>query len=308
MQGLAGYPVFTRKAHTDVSYLACAVALLEGADAVHPMFATHNAHTIAWVRARAAALGIGDVEFQRLHGMGDALYREVLAARDGPRVACRVYAPVGGHRDLLPYLVRRLLENGANTSFVNRIGDPDIEIDDLVADPLARARTWDFAPAARIPLPRDIFAPERMNSEGVSLADQPAMAALDRALATSAARQWVATPICAGTAASGTARDVFEPADNGRKAGTVVDAEWPVVDRALDVLAAAQREWDARPAAERAAPVTNLKPQVHPSPDSPRASAARSRAVSQAGRPSPGGVFVWPSARPSRRHRCARRE
>src|SRR4029079_14609145 len=171
----------------------------------------------------------------------------------GPRVACRVYAPVGGHRELLPYLVRRLLENGANTSFVNRIGDPGIEIDDLVADPLARARTWDFAPAARIPLPRDIFAPERKNSEGVSLADQPAMAALDRAVAASASRQWTATPVCAGTAGSGTARDVLEPADNARKVGTYIDAERPIVDRALDVLVAGQRDWDARPAAERAA-------------------------------------------------------
>ena len=253
VQGLAGYPVFTRKAHTDVSYLACAFALLEAADVVYPMFATHNAHTIAWVRARAAALGVGDVEFQRLHGMGDALYRQVLAARGAPRIACRVYAPVGGHRELLPYLVRRLLENGANTSFVNRIGDANVEIDDLVADPLARARTWDFAPAARIPLPRDIFAPERKNSEGVSLADQPAMAVLDRVVAASASRQWAATPICAGTAASGTAREVFEPANNARKVGTVVDAEWTVVERALDVLVEGQCEWDARPAADRAA-------------------------------------------------------
>jgi RHH-type transcriptional regulator, proline utilization regulon repressor / proline dehydrogenase / delta 1-pyrroline-5-carboxylate dehydrogenase len=200
VQGLAGYPVFTRKPHTDICYLACANALLDAGDAVYPMFATHNAHTIAWVSEHAASRGIHEYEFQRLFGMGEALYRRVLARDRGQSrnyshspidygsdpdlpVACRIYAPVGGHRDLLPYLVRRLLENGANTSFVNRIGDPRIAIDDVVADPLARARNRDFAPAPNIPLPIDLFAPERRNSEGVSLADQQAMRALDDAIA-----------------------------------------------------------------------------------------------------------------------------
>ena len=251
VQGLAGYPVFTRKAHTDISYLACARALLEANDVVYPMFATHNAHTIAWVSARAASLGVQGLEFQRLHGMGDALYRHVLADAGGT-IACRVYAPVGGHRDLLPYLVRRLLENGANTSFVNRIGDSRIAIDELVADPLARARSWDFAPAPRIPLPADIFAPERRNSEGVSLADQPAMRALDAAIADDAHAQWAAAPAVGDLAATGIARDAFEPADLQRKVGTVVDADWDTVDRALTLLVAGQRAWDARPADERA--------------------------------------------------------
>jgi len=127
VQGLAGSPVFTKKAHTDVSYLACAGALLEASDRVYPMFATHNAHTIAWVSARARSVRVTEFEFRRLHGMGDALYSAVRSGDPGPAIACRVYAPVGGHRDLLPYLVRRLLENGANTSFVNRIGDPQVE-------------------------------------------------------------------------------------------------------------------------------------------------------------------------------------
>jgi len=253
VQGLAGYPVFTRKAHTDISYLACARALLEAGDRIYPMFATHNAHTIAWVSARAAGLGVQAYEFQRLHGMGDALYRHVLAHSAGSPVRCRVYAPVGGHHYLLPYLVRRLLENGANTSFVNRIGDPQVAIEDLVADPLARARSWDFAPATRIPLPSDIFAPERRNSSGVSLADQKEMARLDDAYAESASRQWVATAIANGTAASGMSREVVEPADSGRKIGTVLDADWATADRALDALVAGQRDWDARPASERAA-------------------------------------------------------
>jgi len=253
VQGLAGYPVFTKKAHTDVSYLACARALLEAGERVYPMFATHNAHTIAWVTARAGALGITDFEFQRLHGMGDALYQAVRASGASAPVACRVYAPVGGHRDLLPYLVRRLLENGANTSFVNRIGDPQVAIDDLVADPLARARSWDFAPATRIPLPADIFAPERRNSAGVSLADQPAMAAFDATIAQSADRQWTATASDADASASQRARDVVEPTDRRRKIGSVVDAEWSSVDRALATLVDGQRDWDARPAHERAA-------------------------------------------------------
>ncbi|MEO8537995.1 MAG: bifunctional proline dehydrogenase/L-glutamate gamma-semialdehyde dehydrogenase PutA, partial [Betaproteobacteria bacterium] len=199
VQGLAGYPVFTRKAHTDVCYLACARAMLEAGPRIYPMFATHNAHTIAWVSARARELDVHDYEFQRLHGMGDALYRRVRATGDTADVACRVYAPVGGHRDLLPYLVRRLLENGANTSFVNRIGDPHVEIEELVGDPLHRARASDFSPSPRIPLPVDLFAPERRNSAGVSLADQPAMARLDDAIDATAAARWTAAPRGAAT-------------------------------------------------------------------------------------------------------------
>src|SRR6185436_9066292 len=132
-QGLAGYPVFTRKANTDVSYLACARRLLAARAVFYPQFATHNAHTIAAVREYA-----GDdkgYEFQRLHGMGEALYQVV--GEDAPTVPCRVYAPVGSHEDLLPYLVRRLLENGANTSFVNRIFDEAVPPEQLVTDPVA---------------------------------------------------------------------------------------------------------------------------------------------------------------------------
>jgi RHH-type transcriptional regulator, proline utilization regulon repressor / proline dehydrogenase / delta 1-pyrroline-5-carboxylate dehydrogenase len=217
------------------------------------MFATHNAHTIAWVSARAASLRNDAYEFQRLHGMGEALYRRVLPGSAGPHLACRVYAPVGGHRDLLPYLVRRLLENGANTSFVNRIGDSRIDINDVVADPLVRARSWDFVPARAIPLPADLFAPERRNSEGVSLADQSAMQAQDDAITHSASTRWAAAPMGGGAPGGGTPRDVFEPADRRRSIGTVVDAEWQTVDRALATLVEGQRGWDAQPAHERAA-------------------------------------------------------
>jgi RHH-type transcriptional regulator, proline utilization regulon repressor / proline dehydrogenase / delta 1-pyrroline-5-carboxylate dehydrogenase len=251
VQGLAGYPVFTRKPHTDICYLACAKALLDAGDAVYPMFATHNAHTIAWVTEHAARRDIHEYEFQRLFGMGEALYRHVRAGADDAQIACRVYAPVGGHRDLLPYLVRRLLENGANTSFVNRIGDPRIAIDDVVADPLARARNRDFAPASNIPLPIDLFAPERRNSEGVSLADQQAMRALDDAVVQGASTQWTAAATIGE--ANGAARQAFAPADRHACIGTVIDADETDVDRALALLVAAQPAWDGRAAFERAA-------------------------------------------------------
>ncbi|MGE5089751.1 MAG: bifunctional proline dehydrogenase/L-glutamate gamma-semialdehyde dehydrogenase PutA, partial [Candidatus Levyibacteriota bacterium] len=248
-----GYPVFTRKAHTDVSYLACAQSLLEADDAVYPMFATHNAHTIAWVSACAARLGTRDFEFQRLHGMGESLYRQVLGDEATRHGACRIYAPVGSHHDLLPYLVRRLLENGANTSFVNRIGDPRILIDDVVADPLARARSWDYAPAERLPAPRDMYAPGRRNSEGVSLADQDAMSELDAHIAAAAASGFVAMPDSGHSTASGTARDAVEPADRRRRIGTIVDADRVTVDRALAMLVEGQHGWDRRRGSERAA-------------------------------------------------------
>ena len=253
VQGLANYPVFTRKAHTDVSYLACARALLEATPRVYPMFATHNAHTIAWVAAHAHqhGLDLAAFEFQRLHGMGEALYAQVIGPSS--RLACRVYAPVGSHQDLLPYLVRRLLENGANTSFVNRIADPLIAVDDVIADPVARARAHDYAPAANLPLPRDLFAPTRANSAGVSLADQDAMHVLDEALEAARAPAWVAAPLVARSTASGTARVVFDPADRRRRIGTVVDADATTVARAVESLVAGQVAWDAHGGAARAA-------------------------------------------------------
>jgi RHH-type proline utilization regulon transcriptional repressor/proline dehydrogenase/delta 1-pyrroline-5-carboxylate dehydrogenase len=242
--------VFTRKAHTDIAYLACARAMLEAGERLYPMFATHNAHTIAWVEACANALGTTAFEFQRLHGMGEALYAQVIAPARGR--ACRVYAPVGSHQDLLPYLVRRLLENGANTSFVNRIADPAVAIDDIVADPVTKARAWDFARAASLPLPADLFGGARRNSGGVSLADQDAMAELDAALAPEALRDALAMPLLAHGAATGTAREAHDPADRARRIGTVIDADGATVARALADLVAAQPAWDARGGAARA--------------------------------------------------------
>src|SRR5690606_5064640 len=166
--GLAGHPVITRKTTTDGAYLACARALLHESPHLYPQFATHNAHTVAWL----LHVGARDrFEFQRLHGMGEELYGELLKSSHFDRPV-RVYAPVGSHEDLLPYLVRRLLENGANTSFVNRVTRADAPIDEVTADPVeATERRLHALPHPSIPLPAAIFGRERANSRGWNLAD-----------------------------------------------------------------------------------------------------------------------------------------
>lgn len=163
-KGLNGYPVFTRKAATDVSYIACVKKLLAATDAFYPQFATHNAYTVALIINLAA--NYKDFEFQCLHGMGDALYANIVQGEHF-QYPCRVYAPVGSHRDLLPYLVRRLLENGANTSFVNQIIDQHASLDELVGDPCARINTVAGRPHPRIPLPVNIYGDARLNSRGI---------------------------------------------------------------------------------------------------------------------------------------------
>jgi RHH-type proline utilization regulon transcriptional repressor/proline dehydrogenase/delta 1-pyrroline-5-carboxylate dehydrogenase len=173
-RGLAGFPVFTRKMNTDVSYLACARLLADHTDVIYPQFATHNAHTVAYVRQVMSGLTPDRFEFQRLHGMGEALYEQVMGDRDpanGRRPTCRVYAPVGPHADLLPYLVRRLLENGANTSFVNRIVDERLPAQQIVMDPVAEADRTRPAAEPRIASPSQLFGAARVNSRGVNFAD-----------------------------------------------------------------------------------------------------------------------------------------
>ena len=167
VDGLIDYPVFTRKAHTDVSYLACARAMLSAPEAIFPQFASHNAYTIAAVHTMA---GDADYEFQCLHGMGESIYDQIVG---DPVIGrpCRIYAPVGSHETLLAYLVRRLLENGANTSFVNRVVDPAVTIDDLIADPASSVAATGGTPHPRIPLPRDLYG-DRRNSSGLDLADE----------------------------------------------------------------------------------------------------------------------------------------
>ncbi len=252
VEGLPGYPVFTRKQNTDVSYLAAARRMFGHGDALYPMFATHNAQTIAAIRAIAQGR---PYEHQKLHGMGDDLYAEVVPA-DGLGVPCRVYAPVGSHEDLLPYLVRRLLENGANSSFVNRITDEDVPVAELVRDPVAVVAGFDSIPHPRIPLPRDLYAHQgfdRNNSMGLNLADDNALEQLATRMAAHTG-PWRAAPLVPGAAAAaGEPLLVRNPADRGQVVGQWLPGDAATVDRALANAVAAQPGWDATPAAGRAA-------------------------------------------------------
>ncbi|MGE4220722.1 MAG: bifunctional proline dehydrogenase/L-glutamate gamma-semialdehyde dehydrogenase PutA [Alphaproteobacteria bacterium] len=248
--GQAGYPVFTRKASTDVSYIACAKRLASSPKAFYPQFATHNAHTVAAVLEIMSSRR--DFEFQRLHGMGEALYDRIVGAA-GMDIPCRVYAPVGSHEDLLAYLVRRLLENGANTSFVNRIVDEDLPVAEIVADPVARVARLAMTPHPAIPQPADLFAPERRNARGFDLSDPAVLAPLAEAMRAAAAQGWQARPLVGGKALDGAARDILDPADRRRRVGTAVEADRAAVDRALALAAAAMPGWDAAGAEARAA-------------------------------------------------------
>jgi RHH-type proline utilization regulon transcriptional repressor/proline dehydrogenase/delta 1-pyrroline-5-carboxylate dehydrogenase len=246
-RGLAGYPVFTRKASTDVSYLACARQLLAAGDAIYPMFATHNAHTLANVLEQAGTRR--DFEFQRLQGMGEELYSQVVGeAHLG--VACRVYAPVGSHEELLPYLVRRLLENGANTSFVNRIVDAHAPVEAVVADPVAEVEALETRPHPRIPTPPALYGTRR-NSSGINLADPAVLAALAQQM-QSAVRAWRAVPLIAGRELPGQESIVYNPADRRRQVGTVCAADAGAVADAARIAAGAQPDWDRTPAGTRA--------------------------------------------------------
>ncbi|MFQ6016569.1 MAG: bifunctional proline dehydrogenase/L-glutamate gamma-semialdehyde dehydrogenase PutA [Kiloniellaceae bacterium] len=248
--GLSDYPVFTRKSATDVSYLACVKRLFASPDAFYPQFATHNAHSLAAVLEMAGESR--DFEFQRLHGMGEALYEQVVGA-DRLNLPVRVYAPVGSHEDLLAYLVRRLLENGANTSFVNRIVDEKLPIEEIIADPVARVRALRAIPHPKIPPPAALYGAERRNAAGLDLSDPQALAPLGAAMAAAAARDWSAAPLVGGIARNGTARPVYDPADHRRAVGEVVEAGRGHVDQALGRAHRAAGDWDATPAEDRAA-------------------------------------------------------
>ncbi|SDW48958.1 bifunctional proline dehydrogenase/L-glutamate gamma-semialdehyde dehydrogenase PutA [Thiocapsa roseopersicina] len=247
--GQAGYPVFTRKAATDVSYLACARRLLARADRLYPQFATHNAHTIAAVLELAGTTR--GFEFQRLHGMGEALYQRVVEDAD-LGVGCRIYAPVGRHEDLLPYLVRRLLENGANSSFVNRLRDERLPIAAIVRDPIAQMRSHAGQPHPRIPLPRAILLPERTIARGLDLASPGELLRLREAM-SAADGPWTAAPIIDGMMAEAGLRPVVSPADRTREIGGVRDADPAEIERALVLAATAAPAWAARDPEERAA-------------------------------------------------------
>ncbi len=253
VEGEHAYPVFTRKVNTDVSYLACARKLLEECDQIYSQFATHNAHTLASILEMAG--GRSDYEFQRLHGMGEELYGEVM--RERPEISCRVYAPVGRHKELLPYLVRRLLENGANTSFVNHIMDPKVPVSQITRDPVAEVEKLKQIPHPKIPLPKDLyrsFGQERENSLGVNLTDPDELAPLAEAMEKAMQQQWEARTIIGGKIHGG-GKEVraVDPSDNRRSLGVYYEPEESAVREAIDIAHKSQPSWDATPAAERAA-------------------------------------------------------
>jgi len=255
VDGLSDFPVFTRKLHTDVSYLACARALLAAPDAVFPQFATHNAMTLAAIHEMAGPdFHPGQYEFQCLHGMGEPLYEEVVGPAKLGR-PCRIYAPVGTHETLLAYLVRRLLENGANSSFVNRIADPAVPVAELVADPVGQvaASLPVGAPHPRIAPPRALFGAARTNSAGLDLASEMVLAGLASALLASTAVPWRATPLLADRVGEGAALPVRNPADSADLVGQVMEAGAAEVERALSAAVLAAPGWAATPPAARAA-------------------------------------------------------
>ena len=255
LEGLSGYPVYTRKPHTDVAYLACARRMLAAPDALYPQFATHNAHTLAALHEMAggADAAADAYEFQCLHGMGEPLYEQVVgpAGEGGLGRPCRIYAPVGTHETLLAYLVRRLLENGANTSFVNRIADESLPLEALVRDPveqveaLARLEGPAGQPHPAIPLPGALFGPARLNSQGLDLASHTTLRALVQTFEDDALASRAEAP------PPGVA--IRNPADRHDLVGTVRQATPADVQAALQAANVAAPAWAATPARERAA-------------------------------------------------------
>ena len=264
LDGQDGYPVYTRKAYSDVAYIACARKLLAAPDVVFPQFATHNAHTLAAVHALAGRDWHPDqYEFQCLHGMGEPLYEQVVGAgaAGGLERPCRIYAPVGTHETLLAYLVRRLLENGSNSSFVNRIADESVALEDLVQDPVSTVQAMAQrdgivgAPHPAIPLPRELYGPAgtaRVNSRGIDLADERTLAALRQAFADAAASAWRAEAMLARGEPQGAWQPVLNPADRGDVVGQVREATAADVDAALAAAALAAPVWAAKAPADRA--------------------------------------------------------
>jgi RHH-type proline utilization regulon transcriptional repressor/proline dehydrogenase/delta 1-pyrroline-5-carboxylate dehydrogenase len=236
-RGLADYPVFTRKAMTDLCYLACMRKLLAARPLIYPQFATHNALTVATVVEEAG--GVEGYEFQRLHGMGEALYEALLAERPG--AACRVYAPVGGHRDLLAYLVRRLLENGANSSFVSAAADAGVPIGHILKRPQHSIGASTNARHPKIPLPKDLYAPLRRNSAGVEFGDWTGLESLLTEVRNAVVPQSAAS-IVAGVAAAGRRRPLTSPID-GAGIGHVSDATNDVAANAMAAAHAGFAAW-----------------------------------------------------------------
>lgn len=241
--GFEDYPVFTAKVATDVSFLACAAKLLKAEDVIFPAFATHNAYTIGSIKQLANGQAF---EFQRLHGMGEEVYEALakIEKKNGePQTPVRIYAPVGGHKDLLAYLVRRLLENGANSSFVNRMADAEVPAEDLAKNPMVELGEMHIMRNLNIPLPREIFV-TRVNSAGVDIANRDVQADVLAKVDALKTRSWLATPtVLAGE--GGEEHDVYSPTDTSDVVGTALYPTSDDVDLAITRAVTAQRRWDA---------------------------------------------------------------
>ncbi|MFK8402971.1 trifunctional transcriptional regulator/proline dehydrogenase/L-glutamate gamma-semialdehyde dehydrogenase [Pseudomonas sp. BGr12] len=263
VNGLEGYPVYTRKPYTDVSYLACARKLLAVPESIYPQFATHNAHSLSAIYQLAGQNYYpGQYEFQCLHGMGEPLYEQVVGkVADGKfNRPCRIYAPVGSHETLLAYLVRRLLENGANTSFVNRIADHSISLQDLVLDPVLQVEQMAAQegtlglPHPRIPLPRELYGDSRLNSAGIDLANEHRLGSLSSALLSSTNHAYVAEPMLGlADAAPGEPQPVRNPADLRDVVGHVREASEADVNNAILGALSSAQIWQSTQPAERGA-------------------------------------------------------
>ena len=242
VDGMSGFPVYTRKVYTDVSYLVCAQKLLASTDVIYPQFATHNALTLSTIYSWAQEANVTDYEFQCLHGMGETLYDQVVGA-DKLGKACRIYAPVGSHQTLLAYLVRRLLENGANSSFVNQIVDEKISIASLIEDPIVIARNLAGQAHNGIRLPAQLFGSERKNSEGLDFSNELQLQNISRHFAATLNQRIAAAPLIEGGVSASNARPVINPAQHADVVGSVIEADAQDVETALVSAAAFAGIW-----------------------------------------------------------------
>lgn len=250
VRGMTEYPVFTRKVFTDLSFQACAKKMLTMTDAIYPQFATHNAYSVAMILTLVG--DYRDFEFQCLHGMGSGLYEQIVPAKQ-LGIPCRVYAPVGSHEDLLPYLVRRLLENGANSSFVNRIVDENVSISTLVEDPVDKAEYWLGRGNPNIPLPESIFMPARPNSFGIDFSDRAVLASFQQSLNQLQPYEWQVAPMLARpVSTSHSKRRVFSPQSPAQSIGYVTDAQPADIAVAIEEAEAFFPIWERTPVAMRA--------------------------------------------------------
>ncbi|WP_422040221.1 bifunctional proline dehydrogenase/L-glutamate gamma-semialdehyde dehydrogenase PutA [Roseibium sp.] len=253
-EGVDGYPVFTRKAATDLSYLCCAKRMLAARDVLYPQFATHNALTVAQIIELAGGSSEG-YEFQRLHGMGESLYKSVCE-RDG--FPTRIYAPVGGYKDLLAYLVRRLLENGANSSFVTIVGDASVSVESMLKRPAEILDNGHHAVNRSIPLPIDLYGDSRRNAEGVEFGCAAERNALVEGMARTQAPFTEAGPLGKGLVPGGEAHPVFAPMDGTTRVGTVRFADTETARKAIETARKGFEAWSRKPVNERAAALERL--------------------------------------------------